>query len=67
MVFDPNAFRDTATFETPDRFPTGIDHVFINGAHVLDGDEYDASARAGKTAYLFAVVRVKEPNATIFG
>ncbi len=48
VVFDDQRLRDTATFETPDQFPTGIDHVFINGAHVLDRDTYDASARAGR-------------------
>jgi len=48
VVFDPTRLRDTATFETPDRFPTGIDHVFINGRHVLDGGRYAADARAGR-------------------
>jgi N-acyl-D-amino-acid deacylase len=48
VVFDPERLRDTATFEEPDRFPTGIDHVFINGVHVLDGDRYDPGARAGR-------------------
>jgi N-acyl-D-amino-acid deacylase len=48
VVFDDERLRDTATFETPDRFPTGIDHVFINGAHVVDGDTYDAGASAGR-------------------
>jgi len=31
----------------PARFPAGIEHVFINGAHVVDGERYDARARAG--------------------
>lgn len=48
VVFDAARLRDRATFEKPDRFPSGIDHVFINGAHVLDGDHYDAHARAGR-------------------
>ncbi|MGH0037273.1 MAG: N-acyl-D-amino-acid deacylase family protein [Myxococcota bacterium] len=48
VVFDTGRLCDTATFEHPDRFPTGIDHVFINGRHVLDGDVYDASAGAGR-------------------
>jgi N-acyl-D-amino-acid deacylase len=48
VVFDDERLRDMASFEVPDRFPTGIDHVFINGAHVLDGDRYDAGARAGR-------------------
>jgi N-acyl-D-amino-acid deacylase len=48
VVLDGGALRDTATFEEPARFPTGIDHVFINGRHVVDGEKYDATARAGR-------------------
>jgi N-acyl-D-amino-acid deacylase len=48
VVLDPARLRDTATFEAPASFPTGIDHVFVNGAHVLDGPRYDAGARAGR-------------------
>jgi N-acyl-D-amino-acid deacylase len=48
VVVDPATLRDTATFATPARFPTGIEHVWINGAHVLDGDRYDPAAAAGR-------------------
>jgi len=48
VVLDTDSLRDTATFQTPNRFPTGIDHVFINGRHIVDGHSYDAAARAGK-------------------
>jgi N-acyl-D-amino-acid deacylase len=48
VVLDPARLRDTATFEKPDSFPTGIEHVWINGAHVLDGARYDARAAAGR-------------------
>jgi hypothetical protein len=47
-VLDPATLRDTASFAAPDRFPTGIEHVFINGAHVLDESRYDAAAGAGQ-------------------
>ncbi len=47
VVLDRRALRDTATFVAPARYPTGIEHVFINGQHVLDGDRYDAVRRAG--------------------
>jgi N-acyl-D-aspartate/D-glutamate deacylase len=47
VVFDPARLRDTATFEEPARFPTGIEHVFVNGRHVLEGERYDAAANAG--------------------
>ncbi len=48
VVLDPETLRDTATFEEPARYPIGIEHVFINGRHVLDGDSYDPEARAGR-------------------
>lgn len=47
VVLDMNTLQDTATFEQPATFPIGIEHVFINGRHVLDGARYDAGARAG--------------------
>ncbi len=48
VVFDPGRLRDTATFAAPDQFPTGIEHVFVGGVHVVDGDVYHADARAGR-------------------
>jgi N-acyl-D-aspartate/D-glutamate deacylase len=48
VVLDLERLQDTATFEEPSRFPRGIDHVFINGRHILKGEHYDAAARAGK-------------------
>jgi N-acyl-D-aspartate/D-glutamate deacylase len=47
VVLDPGRLADTATFQQPSRFPLGIEHVFINGRHVLNGDSYDAGAAAG--------------------
>ena len=48
VVFDPQQLRDTASFEEPARHPLGIEHVFINGTHVLAGERYEANARAGR-------------------
>jgi len=48
VVLDGARLQDTASFAAPDRFPTGIEHVFINGRHVLDGERYDPGARAGR-------------------
>lgn len=48
VVLDRSSLRDTASFEDPSAFPSGIDHVFINGCHVLNGARYDAGARAGR-------------------
>jgi N-acyl-D-aspartate/D-glutamate deacylase len=47
VVIDPLRLRDTATFQRPSEFPEGIDHVFVNGRHVVNGDHYDPRARAG--------------------
>jgi N-acyl-D-amino-acid deacylase len=48
VVLDTARLQDTATFAQPSRFPQGIDHVFINGRHVLDGERYDVGARPGR-------------------
>lgn len=47
VVLDPKTLADTATFEAPATFPRGIDLVMIGGRVVVDGDRYDADARAG--------------------
>ena len=47
VVIDPGTLEDTATFTEPARFPRGIEHVFINGAHVVNGRSYDMGAKAG--------------------
>jgi len=47
VVLDPGQLADRATFERPDRFPDGIEDVFVNGAPVLAGGRYDPDARAG--------------------
>lgn len=48
VVLDLDALQDTATFETPASFPTGIERVFINGRQVVEAGRYDAAARAGR-------------------
>ena len=47
-VFDAETIIDQATYEAPTRPARGVEHVFVNGCHVVDGDRYDASARAGR-------------------
>ncbi len=48
VILDRARLRDRASFESPDRFPTGIEKVFVNGVPVIDGDRYDANASAGQ-------------------
>ncbi len=48
VVLNPATLRDTATFEQPATFPIGIEHVFVNGVHVVNGERYDAAASAGR-------------------
>lgn len=47
VVFDPQRVQDTATFEEPHRFPTGIEFVFVNGEMVLRSGEH-TDARPGQ-------------------
>jgi N-acyl-D-amino-acid deacylase len=39
-IFDPAAIRDNATFPQPQRFATGMRHVFVNGVQVLKDGEH---------------------------
>ena len=40
VVFDPQTVADEATYTDPARYPTGIEHVIVNGrAAILDGAE----------------------------
>jgi N-acyl-D-amino-acid deacylase len=43
VVFDPSTIQDHATFERPHQYATGVQHVFVNGQHVLrNGDHTGA-------------------------
>ena len=38
VVFDPETVADVATYLEPARYPTGIEHVIVNGRPaILDG------------------------------
>lgn len=36
VVFNPETIKDTATFEEPKQYPSGIDYVLVNGEVVVD-------------------------------
>ncbi len=40
VVFDPEKVQDTATFESPHHYPTGISAVFVNGVPVIKNGEH---------------------------
>ena len=48
VVFDASRVEDTATYERPHAYPTGIAYVLVNGVPVVDGGDADERAtRAG--------------------
>ena len=48
VVFDPNTFRDAATFDNPTQYAPGVDYLFVNGiAAIKRGERTDTlSGRA---------------------
>lgn len=46
VVFDPATVTDTATFDSPHAYPTGISHVLVNGVAVVTRGQ-SVSARPG--------------------
>jgi N-acyl-D-aspartate/D-glutamate deacylase len=43
VVFDPETVIDQATFLDPQRFPTGIETVIVNGSVVVDAGQHNGS------------------------
>ena len=39
VIFDPDTIQDHATFENPHQYATGVEHVWVNGGHVLKNGE----------------------------
>jgi N-acyl-D-amino-acid deacylase len=47
VIFDPDEFRDKATFSKPHQFSVGINYLIIDGQIVIDHDEF-TGVLAGK-------------------
>ena len=47
VIFDPESIQDYATFENPMQYAIGINHVFVNGSHVLKNGDH-TGVLAGK-------------------
>jgi N-acyl-D-amino-acid deacylase len=43
VVFDPKRVADEATYEDPHRYPTGIEHVLVNGRWVIRDGQHTGS------------------------
>jgi N-acyl-D-aspartate/D-glutamate deacylase len=50
VIFNPSTIRDTATYERPHQYPTGIEYVVVNGVRVLDPKGL-TGARPGRPVY----------------
>jgi len=35
VIFDPDTIQDQATYEEPNQYSTGVEHVFVNGVQVV--------------------------------
>jgi len=47
VVFDPATISDHSTFEAPHALSTGVEHVWVNGGHVISGGQH-TGARPGR-------------------
>lgn len=48
VVFDPETIASHACFKSPEQAPVGIEHVFINGVHVVEGETFRGDLKPGR-------------------
>ena len=48
VVFDPKAFKDTATYEQPHQYAAGLKWVFVNGVAEVENGEHKPDALGGR-------------------
>jgi N-acyl-D-aspartate/D-glutamate deacylase len=48
LVFDPKTYRDTATYDKPHQYATGVKWVFVNGKAEVANGEYQPDVLGGK-------------------
>ena len=48
VVFDPETFRDTATFDKPHQYAAGVKWVFVNGHAAVAAEKYQDAVLGGK-------------------
>jgi len=48
VVFDFENIHDNSTYDEPEQYPDGIEHVIVNGRTVVDRGVYDPEALAGQ-------------------
>lgn len=56
VVFDPRTVNDRGTFEEPEQYAVGIDHVLVNGVSVIENGNH-TGAKPGKPIYGAGYVR----------
>ena len=48
LVMEPENFKTEAVFRDPERFPTGLDYVLVNGKVIVEGEKTNLEEAAGK-------------------